>query len=231
MNEGTYEDYIAVSRYARYLPDLKRRERWDETVTRFIDFFEGRFGNNPDYTRTFKILKEAITDKKVLPSMRAVMTAGRALERDHVAGYNCAYIAADNIRVFDESLYIMLCGTGLGFSVERQHIAKLPEVAESFHDTETTIVVSDSKLGWAKALKELVSLLYQGEIPKIDTSSVRKAGEILKTFGEERLDRNRLRGCAVTSSGSLREPKDVSSRPLRYTTSYVTRVRLSWWEE
>jgi len=183
MNEGTYEDYIAVSRYARYLPDLKRRERWDETVTRFIDFFEGRFGNNPDYTRTFKILKEAITDKKVLPSMRAVMTAGRALERDHVAGYNCAYIAADNIRVFDESLYIMLCGTGLGFSVERQHIAKLPEVAESFHDTDTTIVVSDSKLGWAKALKELVSLLYQGEVPKIDTSSVRKAGEILKTFG------------------------------------------------
>ena len=111
------------------------------------------------------------------------MTAGRALERDHVAGYNCAYIAADNIRVFDESLYIMLCGTGLGFSVERQHIAKLPEVAETHYDTDTTVVVSDSKLGWAKALKELVSLLYHGQIPKIDTSGVREAGEPLKTFG------------------------------------------------
>ena len=182
MNEEIYEDYIAVSRYARYLPDLKRREKWDETVNRFIDFFDERLSPN-DYVHTFNALRKAITNKEVLPSMRSVMTAGRALERDHVAGYNCAYIAADNIRVFDESLYIMLCGTGLGFSVERQHIAKLPEVAESFHDTDTTIVVSDSKLGWAKALKELVSLLYQGEVPKIDTSSVRKAGEILKTFG------------------------------------------------
>ena len=158
-----YEDYIAVSRYARYLPEQGRRETWPESVDRYISFFEERTGQDLSMARGM------MEGKEVLPSMRAVMTAGRALERDHVAGYNCAYTAVDHVRVFDEALYIMLCGTGLGFSVERQHISKLPEVSEEFHRTDTTIVVSDSKLGWAKALKELVGMLYSGVVPKINT--------------------------------------------------------------
>ena len=172
-----YQDYIAISRYARYLPEKKRRETWPETVNRYIEFFSEFTGEDLGF------LRKPIEDKKVLPSMRAVTTSGRALERDHCAGYNCAYVAVDHVRVFDEALYIMLCGTGLGFSVERQHIAKLPEIAESFYHTDTTIVVSDSKLGWAKALKELVSMLYSGQMPKIDTSNVRLAGAPLKVFG------------------------------------------------
>ena len=172
-----YQDYIAISRYARYLPEKKRRETWPETVNRYIEFFSQFTGEDLGF------LRKPIEDKKVLPSMRAVTTSGRALERDHCAGYNCAYVAVDHVRVFDEALYIMLCGTGLGFSVERQHIAKLPEIAESFYHTDTTIVVSDSKLGWAKALKELVSMLYSGQMPKIDTSNVRQAGAPLKVFG------------------------------------------------
>ena len=172
-----YEDYIAVSRYARYLPEQGRRETWPESVDRYISFFEERTGQDLSMARGM------MEGKEVLPSMRAVMTAGRALERDHVAGYNCAYTAVDHVRVFDEALYIMLCGTGLGFSVERQHISKLPEIAEEFHHTDTTIVVSDSKLGWAKALKELVGMLYSGIVPKINTANVRPAGAILKTFG------------------------------------------------
>jgi ribonucleoside-diphosphate reductase alpha chain len=119
----------------------------------------------------------------VVPSMRALMTAGPALERDNMAGYNCAFIAIDHIRAFDENLYTLLCGTGVGFSVERQFIAKLPEVAESFHETDTTIIVRDSKIGWAKALRELISLLYQGSIPEIDYSKIRPSGARLKTFG------------------------------------------------
>ena len=174
---STYEDYIAVSRYARYLPEQGRRETWPESVDRYISFFEERTGED------LSLARGTMVGKEVLPSMRAVMTAGRALERDHVAGYNCAYTAVDHVRVFDEALYIMLCGTGLGFSVERQHISKLPEIAEEFHHTDTTIVVSDSKLGWAKALKELVGMLYSGIVPKINTSNVRPAGAPLKTFG------------------------------------------------
>ena len=172
-----YEDYIAVSRYARYMPEKGRRETWPESVDRYISFFEERTGQD------LSLAKGSMKGKGVFGSMRAVMTAGVALERDHVAGYNCAYTAVDHVRVFDEALYIMLCGTGLGFSVERQHISKLPEIAEEFHRTDTTIVVSDSKLGWAKALKELVGMLYSGLIPKIDTDNVRPAGAILKTFG------------------------------------------------
>ena len=172
-----YEDYIAISRYARYLPDKKRRETWDETVDRYCDYMEGKF--------SFKIpdIRSQIKDKDIMPSMRALMTAGPALERDNICGYNCAYVAVDNIRVFGESLYIQMNGTGLGFSVERQHIHKLPEVAEEFHDTDTIIMVRDSKLGWATALDEYVRLLYSGKVPKVDMSKVRPAGSPLKTFG------------------------------------------------
>jgi len=175
-----YEDYIAISRYARYLPDLQRRETWEETVDRYMNYFIDKFslsGTLPDK------LSEAIKSKEVMPSMRCLMTAGEALERDNICGYNCAYVAVDHIRVFGESLYIQMNGTGLGYSVERQYIQKLPEVAEEFHDTDTTVVVRDSKLGWATALDEYVRLLYSGKLPKVDTSRVRPSGAPLKTFG------------------------------------------------
>jgi len=175
-----YEDYIAISRYARYLPDLQRRETWEETVDRYMNYFIEKFSLTGTITEQ---LSEAIKSKDVMPSMRCLMTAGDALERDNICGYNCAYVAVDHIRVFGESLYIQMNGTGLGFSVERQYIQKLPEVAEEFHDTDTTVVVRDSKLGWATALDEYVRLLYSGKLPKVDTSKVRPSGAPLKTFG------------------------------------------------
>ena len=177
-----YQKLIHKSRYARYLDSEGRRETWEETVNRYCDYMSDISGNFPAY------LREAIMDMEVMPSMRALMTAdpetgSGALSRDNMAGYNCAYLAVDHTRAFDESLYVLLCGTGVGFSVERQFINRLPEVAEEFHDTETTIVVSDSKIGWAKALRELVSLLYQGMVPQIDYSRIRPSGARLKTFG------------------------------------------------
>ena len=172
-----YEDYIAISRYAKYLPKEKRRETWEETVDRYFDYMENKFDISiPE-------IREMVKKKAVMPSMRSLMTAGAALDRENVCAYNCAYVAVDHIRVFGESLYIQMNGTGLGFSVERQHIAKLPEVAEEFHDSDTTVVVRDSKLGWATALDEYVRLLYSGKIPKVDVSRVRPAGSPLKTFG------------------------------------------------
>ena len=175
-----YEDYIAVSRYARYLPEQQRREDWGETVDRYVNYFSEKF-NLPTLLSTE--IREAVYSKNVMPSMRCLMTAGEALTRDNIAGYNCAYMAVDHIRVFGESLYIQMNGTGLGYSVERQYISKLPEVADEFFETDTTIVVRDSKLGWATALDEYVRLLYSGKIPKIDTSRLRPAGAPLKTFG------------------------------------------------
>jgi len=177
-----YQKFIHKSRYARYLDSEGRRETWEETVNRYCDYMGDVSGCLPLY------LREAIISMEVMPSMRALMTAdpetgSGALSRDNMAGYNCAYLAIDHIRAFDESLYVLLCGTGIGFSVERQCISKLPEIAEEFHDTDTTIVVADSKIGWAKAIKELVSLLYQGMIPKWDLSRIRPAGARLKTFG------------------------------------------------
>jgi len=175
-----YEDYIAVSRYARYLPEQQRREDWGETVDRYVNYFSEKF-NLPTLLSTE--IREAVYSKNVMPSMRCLMTAGEALTRDNIAGYNCAYMAVDHIRVFGESLYIQMNGTGLGYSVERQYISKLPEVADEFFETDTTIVVRDSKLGWATALDEYVRLLYSGKMPKIDTSRLRPAGAPLKTFG------------------------------------------------
>ena len=172
-----YEEYIAISRYARYLPDKQRRETWEETVDRYCDYMENKF------SVSIPAIRKMIKSKDVMPSMRSLMTAGVALDRENVCAYNCAYVAVDHIRVFGESLYIQMNGTGLGFSVERQHIAKLPEVAEEFHDTDTIVVVRDSKLGWATALDEYVRLLYSGKVPKVDVSKVRPAGAPLKTFG------------------------------------------------
>jgi len=177
QTDTPYEEYIAISRYARYLPDKKRRETWEETVDRYCDYMENKF------SVSIPAIRKMIKNKDVMPSMRSLMTAGVALDRENVCAYNCAYVAVDHIRVFGESLYIQMNGTGLGFSVERQHIAKLPEVAEEFHDTDSTVVVRDSKLGWATALDEYVRLLYSGKVPKVDISKVRAAGAPLKTFG------------------------------------------------
>lgn len=176
-----YRHYIHKSRYARFLEDQGRRETWDETVDRYINYFKDRTEGNSSIP--WDDLRAAIYNHEVMPSMRAMMTAGKALDRDAVAGYNCSYLAIDHPRAFDEILYILMCGTGVGFSVERQFINKLPEVAEELYPTETTIVVGDSKLGWAKAYKQLISMLYDGDIPKWDMSKVRPAGARLKTFG------------------------------------------------
>lgn len=175
----SYQAFIHRSRYARLNEEEHRREAWDETVDRYCTFFANRFPG------VFPIeqVRAGITNLEVMPSMRCLMTAGRALERDEVAGYNCSYLPINNIRCFDECMYILLCGTGVGFSVERQYINQLPEVADEFYPTDTTIVVADSKIGWATALRELISLLYQGKTPKWDVSKVRPAGARLKTFG------------------------------------------------
>jgi ribonucleoside-diphosphate reductase alpha chain len=179
-----YQQYIYVSRYARFLWEEKRRETWTETVDRYITFFKKQTtGKIKASDPIWEELRDAIGNLEVMPSMRALMTAGEALERDHVAGYNCSYVAVDNTRSFDEILYVLMCGTGVGFSVEQKYVDQLPVIAEDFHETDTTIVVADSKLGWAKAFKELIHLLYGGQIPKYDTSKIRKAGEPLKTFG------------------------------------------------
>lgn len=181
-----YQQFIHLSRYSRWLPEQNRRETWDETVSRYFNFFEQHLKSRCNYTLTEAVkdeLKNAVLDLKVMPSMRCLMTAGPALERDEVSGYNCSFIAIDNPRAFDEILYILSCGTGVGFSVERQYVAQLPVIAEEFHDTDTTILVQDSRIGWAKALKEMIGLLYQGQVPKYDVSKVRPAGAPLKVFG------------------------------------------------
>ena len=175
-----YQQYIHKSRYARYLPEEKRRESWEETVLRYLDFWVAQ---RKLTEKEAKDLFKPIHDMEVMPSMRALMTAGEALSRDNVAGFNCAYLPIDHPKAFDEMMYVLMCGTGVGFSVERQYIQKLPEVAEELHATDTVIHVSDSKIGWAKAYRELIAMLFTGQIPKWDVSGVRAAGEPLKTFG------------------------------------------------
>lgn len=178
---SNYSKYIAKSRYARWIPELQRRENWDETVARYIAFFSKRI---PEAEKEItKDLQRAILEMDVMPSMRAMMFAGPGLERDNCAGYNCSYLAIDDPRAFDEALYILMCGTGVGFSVERQFICKMPYVAEVFYDTETTIKVPDSKIGWATSFRQLINLLYGGLVPKWDMSLVRPAGTPLKTGG------------------------------------------------
>lgn len=180
-----YQEYIHLSRYSRWLPDEGRRETWSETVGRYYDFFEEHMKENYDFdiNGTRAELEEATLNLEVMPSMRSLMTAGPALKRDNIAGYNCSYIAIDRITAFDEILYILMNGTGVGFSVERQYVQNLPVVADEFHPSDTVIRVSDSRTGWAKSLKELIANLYAGMIPKWDVSKVRPAGSVLKTFG------------------------------------------------
>ena len=180
-----YQQYIHTSRYARYDESIGRRETWHETVRRYFDFMEGHLETNFNYTMGSlrQKLEGAVASLQVMPSMRALMTAGVALQRDHTAGYNCSYIPIDDVRSFDEVMYILLCGTGVGFSVEYNNVEKLPIVAEKFSRSETVIVVEDSKAGWASAFRELLAMLYSGQIPKIDVTQIRPAGARLKTFG------------------------------------------------
>ena len=181
-----YQSFIHASRYARYIDDKQRRETWEETVDRYIAFFTNHLKENFDFSFDAKTLSEvrsSIINLEVMPSMRAMMTAGPALERCNVAGYNCSYLPIDDQRAFDELLYVLMCGTGVGFSVERQSVNELPVIADHFDESSTTIIVEDSKEGWAKAFRELISMLYGGRIPKWDMSKVRPAGARLKTFG------------------------------------------------
>ena len=183
---SSYQDFIHLSRYSRWLENENRRETWEETVDRYFTFFEKHLKDNHNYVEDKEVvgeLREAVLNLEVMPSMRALMTAGTALERENVAGYNCSFVAMNNLKSFDEILYVLMCGTGVGFSVERDFVNKLPTLAEEFSESHTTIVVQDSKLGWAKAYRELVSLLVNGQVPKWDLSKVRPAGARLKTFG------------------------------------------------
>jgi ribonucleoside-triphosphate reductase (thioredoxin) len=181
-----YQEFIHLSRYSRWLPENDRRETWDETVGRYFDFFTEHLSDLHQYKiedSLRKELEDAVLSLRVMPSMRCLMTAGEALKRENIAGYNCSYIAVDRPQSFDEILYVLMNGTGVGFSVERQYVNELPRIADDFHETDTTIKVADSRLGWSKAFKELVGMLYVGQIPKWDLSKLRPAGAPLKTFG------------------------------------------------
>lgn len=180
-----YQQFIHKSRYARWNEELGRREHWGETVDRYINFIKEhcKERETPLPQETLDELREAIFNLEVMPSMRALMTAGKAAKKDFVATYNCAYLPIDNIKSFDEILYILACGTGCGFSVEEMYTSKLPEIPDSLNSSETVINVPDSKIGWATSLRELISLLYAGKIPKWDVSKVRPKGARLKTFG------------------------------------------------
>ena len=181
-----YQEFIHLSRYSRWLEDKGRRETWGETIDRYFNFFEEHLNDMHGYKLDKKLrnkLEEAVLECKIMPSMRCLMTAGEALKRENIAGYNCSYVAVNRVQAFDEILYVLMNGTGVGFSVERQEVSQLPVVAEEFFHSDTCITVADSKLGWAKGLKELIAMLYSGQIPTWDLSKVRPAGAPLKTFG------------------------------------------------
>ena len=182
----SYSQFIAKSRYARYIESENKREDWKETVQRYMEFMANHLESTTGYTIEPHVktkVQRAIENLEVVPSMRAIMTSGKALARDNVAGYNCSYLPIDDPKAFDEAAYILLCGCGVGFSCEQKYIEKLPEVPEKLFESETTIVVSDSKEGWAKGYRQLLALLWSGEVPKYDLRKIRPAGAPLKTFG------------------------------------------------
>ena len=179
-----YRSFIAKSRYSRWIEEEGRRETWTETVDRYVNFMRDTKAGHKVENAVWDEIRTAILNHDVMPSMRGLMTAGKALERENLAQYNCSFIAVDDTRAFDEALYILMNGVGLGFSVESEHVCKLPSIPDELHmDRENTIVVGDSKAGWAKAYRELIESLYEGRIPRIDVSNVRPAGARLKTFG------------------------------------------------
>lgn len=181
MQMDDYQKFIHASRYARWRDDLGRRETWEETVDRLITYYREECALTP--TGIVPELREAILNMDVMPSMRCMMTAGPALDRCNVAAYNCAYLPVDSPRSFDECMYILMCGTGVGYSVEEKYVSQLPRITEDFSETGTTIVVDDSKEGWAKSFREIITLLIAGQIPKWDVSKLRPAGARLVTFG------------------------------------------------
>ena len=186
MLPTSYQQFIHKSRYARWLDDKERRENWDETVERYLKFmvYQVKGKHQIDMSSDdICDLRDAIIGQEIMPSMRSMMTAGPALARDNICGYNCSYIPVDSPRSFDECMYILMCGTGVGFSVERENVDKLPVVSDAMHDTDTIIRVGDSKPGWAKSLRELIALLYAGQVPMWDLSEVRESGARLKTMG------------------------------------------------
>ena len=219
------QSFIHKSRYARWLDSEQRRENWPETVDRYVDFFAKRF---PDLYPAARV-KAAIQSLRCMPSMRALMTAGPALDKDEMAGYNCSYIAVDNVRAFDEILYVLMCGTGVGFSVERQSINQLPEVAEQFHPSTTVITVKDSKIGWASAFREMISLLYAGQIPQWDVSKVRPAGAKLKTFGGRASGPKPLIDLFKFSIALFKGAAGRKLTPSSATTSSARSLTSSWW--
>jgi ribonucleoside-diphosphate reductase alpha chain len=178
-----YQEYIAASRYARFVDEKHRRETWPETVTRFVDYIFSRTPNITDNAKLKSELYNSIVNLELMPSMRAMMTAGKSADRDNTCVYNCSYLPVDDPKSFDEAMFILLCGTGVGFSVESKYINQLPEVPEKLFESEHTIAVHDSKEGWAKSLRLILAHLWAGEIPKWDVSNVRPAGARLKTFG------------------------------------------------
>lgn len=186
MKMNDYQTFIALSRYARWIPEKKRRETWVETVSRYFDFFEEHLQDNTEYildVETRGKLESAILKMKIMPSMRCLMTAGKALKQNNIAGYNCAYLSIDHPKAFDEVLYILMHGTGVGFSVERQFINKLPHLPKNFGKTDDVFVVKDSKEGWQTAYRKLIRYLYDGEVPNWDVSKIREKGSRLQTFG------------------------------------------------
>jgi ribonucleoside-diphosphate reductase alpha chain len=181
-----YQNFIALSRYARWKEEDQRREGWLETVERYFNYLENYVKDKYGYMMpddTHKKLIDAVQDLNVMPSMRALMTAGAPLDVCHVPSYNCSYLTVDTPRAFDECMYVLMCGTGVGFSVEKDYVEKLPTVNEQLFNSDTVIKVRDSRIGWAKSLKELIAMLYSGQIPTWDVSEVRPAGARLKTFG------------------------------------------------
>jgi len=181
-----YQNFIALSRYARWLEDEGRRETWTETVERYVYYVVNHVSKKYNFTLSLELqdkMYKNIANLNVMPSMRALMTAGTALDKCNVAGYNCSYLPVDSPRAFDECMYILMCGTGVGFSVERENVDKLPVVNEHFEDSTTVIKVGDSRAGWARAVRELIAMLYVGQVPEFDVEDVRPAGARLKTFG------------------------------------------------
>jgi len=184
--KNQFQEFIYKSRYAKWKQDETRREDWDETVSRLVEYYKSQISstiNVDKHAGTFREIYDAIYGLEVMPSMRALMTSGAALDRCHVPAYNCAYLPVDSPRSFDEAMYILMCGTGVGFSVENKYVEQLPKISEQFEKTETVVKVADSKEGWAKAFREVISLLIAGQIPAWDVSTVRPAGARLKTFG------------------------------------------------
>jgi len=179
----SYQEYIGMSRYARFVDDKQRRETWGETVDRFVDYIFSRTPAIQDKTDLKTEIRSAIYNLELMPSMRAMMTAGKSADRDNTCVYNCSYLPVDDVKSFDEAMFVLLCGTGVGFSVESKYINQLPDVPDNLYASEHTIKVHDSKEGWAKSLRLLLAHLWSGEIPKWDVSNVRPAGARLKTFG------------------------------------------------